>query len=90
MPDFAKIFTTKDYGQILVMLDQGDDCEPEVQFKFMPPPGTPFGLATVSVKFNDSEIGAEEAQAAFDLIAEDEARGAVAHAYNSLKRLAAG
>ena len=62
MKQFAKLFESKEYGQILMVLDTGDEAQPEVRFSFMP---ENLGVCSVALKFEDTDAGWEEAEKAF-------------------------
>ena len=62
MEQFAKLFETEEYGQILVMLDTGEEAKPEVRFSFMP---KNLGVCSVALKFKDTDEGWDKAEAAF-------------------------
>lgn len=52
---FAKLFETEEYGQILVKLDASpDEHEPEVRF-FVNPPG--LGVCSFAAGYPDSDKG---------------------------------
>lgn len=85
MEEFAKLFKFEDIGQVLVKLDDGDDC-PEVRFYFMP---KGLGVCSVAVSFKaDNEDGEwEKAEKAFAMVDEAKARDLVE---NALKSIPAG
>lgn len=62
---FAKLYESKEYGQVLVMLDTGDDGTPCVSF-YAEPEG--FGVCSISSKFKDTEEGWDKAEAFFEKV----------------------
>jgi hypothetical protein len=71
---FAKLFETKKHGQILVVIDEGDEG-PEVRVSFTPPG---MGVCSVALKFSqENEDGWDKAKNAFDLMTEVKAVDAI-------------
>lgn len=67
MDKFAKLFDTDIYGQILVVIDEGDEG-PEVRFSFTP---AGLGVCSQAIKYSqESEDGWNNAQNFFDSIDE--------------------
>ena len=64
MKDFAKLYQTKKYGQILVVIDEGESG-PEIRFSFTP---KGLGLCSIATKFTDSSDGWDRAESAFNSI----------------------
>ena len=58
---FAKIFEQSDIGQMLVMIDAGDEG-PEIQFDFVL---DGLGVCKIALKFSDTDSGWDEAEIAF-------------------------
>lgn len=69
--DFAKLFRADDTGQVLVVLDEGDEG-PEIQISFKP---NGLGVCSMNLKFNDSDEGWQKAEHAFSKIDSDAALG---------------
>lgn len=69
--DFAKLFRADDTGQVLVVLDEGDEG-PEIQISFKP---KGLGVCCMKLKFNDSDEGWQKAEHAFSKIDSDAALG---------------
>lgn len=63
MKSFAKLFETKEYGQILIMLDTGEDAAPEVRFSFTP---ANLGICSIALQFKDTDEGWDKAEEAFN------------------------
>lgn len=59
--DFAKLFRADDTGQVLVVLDEGDEG-PEIQISFKP---NGLGVCCMKLGFKDSDSGRERAEATF-------------------------
>lgn len=59
--DFAKLFRADDTGQVLVVLDEGDEG-PEIQISFKP---KGLGVCCMKLGFKDSDSGWERAEATF-------------------------
>jgi len=60
--DFAKLFAVEGIGQILVMQDTNDDCNPAVKIFFQP---EGFGVCCVALGFTDDDDGWEKCDKAF-------------------------
>jgi hypothetical protein len=73
MSEFAKLFGTGD-DQVLVMIQGGEEGDPEVRTFFQP---KDLGVCSVAMKFTDSDAGWDSAEAAFDKIDEAKARAIV-------------
>ncbi len=70
MYEFAKLFNTKQHGQILAIIDEGDEG-PKVRFLFTPPN---LGVCQQAMKFNqEDETGWDKAQTFFDSLDEEKA-----------------
>ena len=69
---FAKLYKTKELGQILVKVDTNDKDGAEVRY-FFEPEG--FGVCSVALEFIDDEEGSawDKADDAFDKVDEDSA-----------------
>lgn len=59
--DFAKLFRADDTGQVLVVLDEGDEG-PEIRISFKP---NGFGVCSMKLSFKDSDAGWEKAETTF-------------------------
>ena len=71
MDDFAKLFRNEEVGQVLVMLDTGDEG-PEVQFHLKP---KGLGVCVIKLGFPDTDDGWEMAEEAFSKVTEEKALG---------------
>lgn len=71
--DFAKLFRADDTGQVLVVLDEGDEG-PEIAISFKP---DGLGVCSMKLNFKDSDEGWQAAEAAFSKIDSDAALGIV-------------
>ena len=70
MEKFAKLFETKEHGQILAVIDEGDEG-PEVRFSFSPPN---LGVCQQAAKYSqEHEDGWDKAQTFFDSLDEEKA-----------------
>lgn len=76
MSKFAKLFETKEYGQILVLLQSGDTCDVEVRV-FAQPPN--LGVSSFAFQFEkeDEDEAWDLAQEAFNEIDEAKAKDLV-------------
>lgn len=59
--DFAKLFRADDTGQVLVVLDEGDEG-PEIRISFKP---KGLGVCSLKIGFKDTDAGWERAEATF-------------------------
>lgn len=71
--DFAKLFRADDTGQVLVVLDEGDEG-PEIAISFKP---EGLGVCSVKLNFKDSDEGWQKAEHEFSKIDSDAALGLV-------------
>ena len=69
MDDFAKLFRNEEVGQVLVMLDTGDEG-PEVQFHLKP---KGLGVCVIKLGFPDTDGGWECAEEAFASVDQEKA-----------------
>ncbi|HLV16003.1 MAG TPA: hypothetical protein VKY70_00880 [Pseudomonas sp.] len=60
--DFAKIFYANGIGQILVMRDTNDECNPALNIYFEP---KGFGVCRIGLGFKDTDDGWEKRDEAF-------------------------
>lgn len=67
MSDFAKLYRAEDIGQVLVMLDSGDEG-PEIGFHFKP---AGLGVCAVKLGFPDTEDGWKLAEQALEKVTEE-------------------
>lgn len=82
---FAKLFETEEYGQILVKLDSDpDDHAPEVRFYVNPPD---LGVCSFAAGYPDSDEGWDAAQAYFDKCDLEMAVSAAAKVFKTTKGL---
>lgn len=65
MRDFAKMFRSEKYGQLVVLLDRNDDGDPSVRTYFQHPNPT-FGVCSIAPSWHDSEAGWNLAEERFD------------------------
>jgi hypothetical protein len=71
MREFAKLFAT-DLGQVLVVIDSGDDGSPEISIRFKP---EGLGVCALTVSnFSDDDTGHDAAELLFNGIDEKVAR----------------
>lgn len=70
MSDFAKLFNTKEHGQIVVIMQANDEDKPEVRFFFKP---EDLGVCSVAPSFDDSDVGWDACEQFFDSINEEQA-----------------
>lgn len=70
MRDFAKLFNTKEHGQIVVIMQSNDEDKPEVRYFFKP---EGLGVCSTALAFNDSDAGWDECEQFFDSIDEEQA-----------------
>ncbi|MDO8769558.1 MAG: hypothetical protein Q7K57_12810 [Burkholderiaceae bacterium] len=63
MKQFAKIFESPKYGQILFVIDQGDDLEPVLRCSVQPPD---MGICSHVFGFENDSDGHEKAEKAFE------------------------
>lgn len=71
---FARLYETKELGQILVKLDQNEESLPEIRYFFEP---ENLGVCSMAISFKDSETAWDNAERVFDLMNEDKAIEAV-------------
>lgn len=64
---FAKIFETKEHGQILVKKDQDEKGCPEIRLYFEP---EDFGVCSLGISFSDSDKGDDSRDAFFSNVDE--------------------
>lgn len=83
---FAKLFDTE-RGQILVMLSDGADNEPEIRF-FAKPDG--LGICSIALSFPDSDEGWDAAEHVFGKVDQDGALRATAEIFNMASELTGG
>lgn len=84
MPDFAKLFNTEKYGQILVLKEVNEDEKPSIKVYFNPPG---LGLCNLSIVFGDSEDGWENWEKSLDAIDEETAINQVKSAFETVSPL---
>lgn len=65
MNEFCKIFEDETIGQILVKLDQSEDCKPEIRFYCQP---KDLGVCSLALIFVDTDEGWDKAETTFKLI----------------------
>jgi len=70
MGKFARIFDTKEVGQILIKVDADDDGAPEVRYFFSP---ENLGVCSMAFSFKDSDSGWEMADKLFEQVTEEKA-----------------
>lgn len=80
---FAKLFETKEYGQILVKIDANDEGDPEVRFFAEPPL---LGVCSWAVSFEGMDAWAR-AEAAFEGVTEEKALKAASHLFGMAQGL---
>jgi len=66
MGDFAKLYHAEDVGQVLVLIDSGENG-PEVRISFKP---DGLGICTIKLNFKDTDEGWDKAEKAFKQIDE--------------------
>lgn len=74
--DFAKLYRAEDVGQVLIVLDDGEDG-PEVSISFHP---KGLGVCALKLRFKDTDEGNELAEKAFSGMTEEKALGMVRNA----------
>jgi len=67
--NFAALYHADDIGQVLVMIDSGDEG-PEIRFSFKP---EGLGVCSVKLGFPDTDGGWELAEHAFSEVTEEQA-----------------
>ena len=72
--NFAKIFQSDTFGQILVKLDENDNLEPEIRFFFNP---DQLGTCSVAVSFTNHVNCHSASRTLFDILNLEKAEGAV-------------
>lgn len=68
--DFAKLYRFEDIGQVLVVLDQNDECDPCVRFSVMP---DDLGICSLAPSWPEEEGGWDKAQKCFNDVTEESA-----------------
>lgn len=71
---FAKLYETKEYGQVLVKIDRGDDGDPEVRTYFQP---VSLGVCSLAITFDDTDGGWGRAEKMFDNMTEESAKSMI-------------
>jgi uncharacterized protein YrzB (UPF0473 family) len=79
---FAKIFETKEHGQILVKIDTDEESNPEVRFYFEP---EGLGVCSMAISNEDSDEGWKIIEKVFDKFDEEAAIKAVVGLKDELK-----
>ena len=74
MSDFAKLFNTEKYGQIVVIQQGSDDAGGEIRFFFQP---AGLGVCSLAMSFKDSDAGWDACDRAFEKVDEAMAINAV-------------
>jgi uncharacterized protein YkuJ len=73
---FAKLFDTKEHGQILVKIDTDAESNPEVRYYFEP---KGLGVCTMAISHEDTDEGWKVIESVFDKFDEKAAIKAVVH-----------
>jgi len=82
MKDFAKLFTSQTYGQILVVIEENDKGNPCIRFTTQP---KNMGLCSVSMGgSDDSDEVWDKLEEVFDAINQDAAETAISDLYKTL------
>lgn len=83
MSNFAKVYETEQYGQILALMQNNDDGDPEIRF-FAKPPG--LGVSSIALSFGDSndDESWDRQEKAWELVNEEAATGAVKSMFDML------
>ena len=63
MSDFAKLFQSEKYGQLVVIMQGSDDGRPELRI-FMQPSG--YGVCSMGLQYEDSDSGWGKCEANFE------------------------
>jgi len=79
--NFAKIFETETYGQILFLKDLDEECKPAIKV-FFPRPG--LGTYILSYSFDDTDAGFSKRDAVFERVTEDMVKSMVSIALDNL------
>jgi hypothetical protein len=73
MEKFIKLFEFDDIGQVAVMMDTDEDCNPAVKIFFTPPD---LGVCCMKLGFQDTDDGWDKQEKAFLMIDSDGAYSA--------------
>lgn len=76
MRDFAKMFRSEKYGQLVILLDRNDDGDPSVRVHFQHPNPT-FGVCSVGPHWDDDDAGWHLAEKAFERLSLEIAEGLI-------------
>ena len=82
MEKFSKLFETKEYGQILVLMKDDDKCKPEVRIFVKPPK---LGVCSIAFGWKDDDAGWDLAEACFAKTDEAKAREYAASIFKQVK-----
>jgi hypothetical protein len=83
---FAKLFETKQYGQILVLRKPSSDGKPAVFFMSQPPHDF-LGVCSQELGFDETPEGSEAADHCFDTMTEEKAIEATALMLKQIEEL---
>ncbi len=83
--NFAKIFQSETFGQILVKKDDNEEELPEIRFSFNP---DQLGICSCAIAFKNPENQDKAQQDAFEKIDLDSAEGIVAEAVQQTEQAA--
>lgn len=64
MSDFAKVFHSEEYGQLVVMLDRNDRGDPALMV-FFNHPHPDLGVCSIAPSWDDTDEGWDRAEKAF-------------------------
>lgn len=83
MNNFAKLFESEMYGQILVKLDQSDEPGEgaEIRFYFSPPD---LGVCSIALKYRDTDNGWDKSEQVFYDIDLEQSESIIKSTYDSL------
>jgi hypothetical protein len=87
MKQFAKLFETEEFGQILVVMDAGDEG-PEVRFTFRPEVKG-FGLCSVAISGKDTPEGWKAIEEAFSVQTQETAVKVVESSMKEIREMSA-
>ena len=62
MNEFCKIFEDETIGQILVKIDQSEDCKPEIRFYCQP---VDLGVCSLALIYTDDDAGWDKAESEY-------------------------
>lgn len=82
---FAKLYDSDEHGQIVVLMRQGDEGEPEVQF--ISRPSERMGVSSVSLTYDDTDEGWDKCQKAFENVNKERAEGSVEAMLSQMQRM---